>query len=174
MAIRRFMFRWLLPAAFVLPLWLVVGWAVFNAASAPWALLPVLLIFAPAVFFGQLVATLLTRVRPSVREDRAVSWADVGAFAAWHLLTIAVGFYNERTFAIVLPLAIVAGVGVLLLTTSELWRESRVSRAPVIRVDEGVAPTFSTNSVSDTPETSANAQPVIIVREASSPDQKTN
>lgn len=168
------MFRWLLPAAFVLPLWLVVGWAIFNAASAPWALLPVLLIFAPAVFFGQLVATLLTRVRPSVREDRAVSWSDAGAFAAWHLLTIAVGFYNEKTFAIVLPLAIVAGVGVLLLTTSELWRESRVSRAPIVRVQPDGTPSFTTPDAPQAATESATSQPVIIVREASSNERKAN
>lgn len=128
------MFRWLIPAAFVLPLWLVIGWAIFNAASAPWALLPVLLIFAPGVFVFQLVAALLVRVRPSARETRAVSWADVAVFGIWHLLTIAVGFFHERTFGIALILAIIMAFVVVGVTGSELWKESRVSREPLVTV----------------------------------------
>ena len=51
MWLRRAFFRWLIPAAFVLPLWLFVGWIVFGAN--PWALLWVL-ISAPIVFAGPL------------------------------------------------------------------------------------------------------------------------
>lgn len=130
MSIRRAFYHWLIPAAIALPLWLVVGWAVFNAASAPWAVVPVLLIFAPSVFVGQLLFAITVRVRPSVRETRMVSWQDVVVFSIWHLLTIAVGFYSERLFAITLVLAILAGIGVAWSSISQLWRESKAAYTP--------------------------------------------
>ncbi len=37
MWLRRAFFGWLIPAAFVLPLWLLVGWGVFDAGG--WGLL---------------------------------------------------------------------------------------------------------------------------------------
>ena len=159
------MFRWLVPAAFVLPAWLLLGWAIFNAASQPWVLLPVLFIFVPAVFIGQLVATLLVRVRPSVRESRAVSWADLGAFAVWHILTILVGLYQERFFALALILAIVAGVGVIALTLSEMWRESGTSRSSLL-TDEQRA-----ERLRDHAETT---QRVIRIQEAPSMDSESD
>jgi len=33
MVLRRLFLRWLFPAAFVLPLWLFVGWIVFSGGS---------------------------------------------------------------------------------------------------------------------------------------------
>ena len=34
MWLRRAFFRWFLPAAFLLPLWLLVGWGVFQGGRA--------------------------------------------------------------------------------------------------------------------------------------------
>lgn len=117
------MYRWLLPAVLVLPAWLVFGWLIFS--REPWSLLPILLIFVPAVFLGQLAMTLLVRSRSQVREEHAVSWYDVGAFGAWHLLTIMVGFYTAPLFSFALPLAIVVGLGTLALVIWELWTDGR-------------------------------------------------
>ncbi|WP_214443639.1 hypothetical protein, partial [Mycobacterium tuberculosis] len=108
MWIRQAFFRWLLPSAFILPLWLLIGWAVFQGG---WSILWVLLIAMPSVFVGQLLLTLLTRSRPSVRAERAVSWADVGGFGLWHALTIAVGFFIDGAFGWLLAAAIVVGIG---------------------------------------------------------------
>ena len=49
MWLRRAFFGWLIPAAFVLPLWLLIGWAVFNAGG--WAFLWVLFLAIPGVWF---------------------------------------------------------------------------------------------------------------------------
>ena len=64
MALRSGFFRWLIPAAFVLPLWLFIGWIVFgaNPLSLLWVLLS-----APIVLIGQLILTLLVRARPTAR-----------------------------------------------------------------------------------------------------------
>ena len=66
---RRAFYLWLVPAAFVLPLWILLGWGIFQAGG--WAFLWVLFIAVPSVFLGQLLLTLLTRSRPSVRAERA-------------------------------------------------------------------------------------------------------
>ena len=75
MAFRRLFYRWLWLAVLVLPLWLLVGWGVFQAGG--WAFLWVLFIAIPSVFIGQLVLAGMVRARPSVAADRAVSWTDV-------------------------------------------------------------------------------------------------
>lgn len=125
MRLRQAFHRWLIPAAFVLPLWLLVGWGVFDAGG--WAFLWVLFIAIPSVFIAQLILTLLVRSRASVRADRAVSWADVAGFTVWHALTITVGFYPEQWFGLALTGAIVAAIGLFWLSLTQLWREARDS-----------------------------------------------
>lgn len=125
MRLRQAFHRWLIPAAFVLPLWLLVGWGVFDAGG--WAFLWVLFIAIPSVFIAQLLMTLLVRSRPSVRADRALSWADVAGFTVWHALTITVGFYPEQWFPLALTGAIVAAIGMFWLSLTQLWREARDS-----------------------------------------------
>lgn len=134
MWLRRAFFRWLIPAAFVLPLWLFVGWIVFGAS--PWALLWVI-VSAPIVLVGQLILTLLVRARGTVRADRAVSWADAGVLGAWHVLIVALGVFDSRWWWPILFLAVVVGVGALWSSLSQLWREARPSVA-VLRTPAGV------------------------------------
>jgi hypothetical protein len=123
MWLRRAFFGWLIPAAFLVPLWLLVGWGVFNAGG--WAFLWVLFLAIPSVFIGELVLTLLVRARGTVRAQRAVSWWDVLGFTVWHCLTIALGFYNPAWWAPVFVLTIAVFVGLLWLVLWELWREAR-------------------------------------------------
>lgn len=125
MWLREAFFRWLLPAAFLLPLWLVVGWIIFGRSG--WSLLWVLLMAAPAVFAGQLILTLLTRSRPSVRAERALSWRDVLGFTVWHVLTVSVGLFVDGAFGWLLTGAIVAAVGLFWLQLWQLWNEARGS-----------------------------------------------
>lgn len=122
MWVRQAFYRWLIPAAFVLPLWLFVGWIVFGAN--PWALLWVLL-SAPLVLIGQLILTLLIRARGTVRSERAVSWTDAAAVGAWHVLVIGLGVFDSRWWWIVLLGAVAVGVVALWTSLTQLWREAR-------------------------------------------------
>ncbi|WDH80120.1 MFS transporter permease [Microbacterium esteraromaticum] len=156
MVLRRAFFHWLLPSAFLLPLWMVVGWAIFGQSG--WALLWVLLIAVPSLFIGQLVLTLLTRSRPSVRAERAVSWWDVLGFAVWHGLTIAVACFIDGAFPWLLTGAIAAALGLFWLQLWQLWNEARGSGA---RIRETI--TWSSMSRSD-PASSCESE-VFIVEE---------
>ncbi len=134
MLLRRAFYHWLLPAALVLPLWLLVGWGIFN--SNAWSFVWVLFIAVPSVLVGQIVLALLVRARPSVRAHRAVSWWDVGGFTVWHVLTIAVGFYSERSFVAVLVLAIIAAIALFWLSLWQLWSDARGSMRRYVTVAE--------------------------------------
>ncbi|MBS1698130.1 MAG: MFS transporter permease [Actinobacteria bacterium] len=121
MWIRRAFFSWLFPAALVLPLWLFIGWGVFQAGG--WAFLWVLFVALPSVLVGEVVLTLLVRARPTVREERAVSWRDVIGFTLWHALTIALGFFPKDAFGWLLAGTIVAFLGLFWSTLWQLWKD---------------------------------------------------
>ena len=123
MWLRRAFYRWLMPAAVVLPLWLLIGWGIFNAGG--WAFLWVLFIAIPSVFLGQLALTLLVRARASVRETHMVSWWDVLGFSVWHALTIAVGCYPQAWFPLLLTGAIAVAIALFWLMLRQLWNEAR-------------------------------------------------
>ncbi|WP_395242899.1 hypothetical protein ACGGZK_12080 [Agromyces sp. MMS24-K17] len=91
MLLRRIFLRWLFIAPVALPLWTVIGWAIFG--SGGWSTLG-LLITVPAEFLALLVIALIVNARPTVRAERAVSWTDVGVLGAWHALLIASGCYG--------------------------------------------------------------------------------
>ncbi|HWV48853.1 MAG TPA: MFS transporter permease [Microbacterium sp.] len=156
MWLREAFFRWLIPAAFVLPLWLLIGWGVFSGGG--WAFL-FLLIGIPSVFVGQLILTLLVRSRPSVRMSRAVSWWDVAGFGLWHALTITVGFYPSW-FAPALTLAIITGIGLVWLSLWQLWGEARDSGG--IRV---VTTSWRAPVAEDTAEPQPADSAVYVIRE---------
>jgi len=158
MRLREAFFRWLLPAAFLLPLWLIVGGIVFRAG---WGMLWVLFIAVPSVFLGQLLLTLLTRSRASVRAERAVSWWDVVGFTVWHVLTIAVGCFIDGAFGWLLAGAIVVGIGLIWLQLWQLWSEAKGTGA---RIRE----TISWSTIPDPAEAAAPAErhEVIVVRES--------
>jgi hypothetical protein len=157
MRLREGFFRWLFPAAFVLPLWLVVGGIVFHAG---WGMLWVLFIAVPSVFLGQLLLALLTRSRPSVRVERAVSWWDVAGYALWHGLTIAVGCFIDGAFGWLLAGAIVVGIGLVWLQLWQLWHEARGSGA---RIRETIS--WSTIPAPDEPVAPTRQHDVIVVHE---------
>lgn len=158
MWLREAFFRWLFPAAFVLPLWLVIGGLVFQAG---WGMLWVLFIAVPSVFLGQLLLAVLTRSRASVRAVRAVSWWDVAGFTAWHGLTIAVGCFIEGAFGWLLTGAIVVGIALIWLQLWQLWNEARGSGA---RIRETIA--WSSIRDPEEPAAPARQHDVIVVRES--------
>jgi hypothetical protein len=164
MWLRRAFYRWLLPAAFALPLWLFVGWGVFNAGG--WAFLWVLFIAVPSVFVGQLALTLITRSRPSVRALRAVSWTDVLAYAVWHALTISLGFYVASWWAPVMVLTVLVGIALVWFQLWQLWREAR-PRDILLRASNGAAYIPASASSSAGARGAAETPiPVIVVEES--------
>ncbi|WP_270352743.1 MFS transporter permease [Microbacterium testaceum] len=136
MVLRRVFLRWLFPAAFVLPLWLFVGWIVFSGGSG-WALLW-LLVAMPTVFVSQLLIALLIRARAAVRSTRAVSWRDAAGVALWQAVIVALGFFDSRVF---FPLLVLSVVGALVLfwsSLSQLWNEAR-GAVTVLHASDGTA-----------------------------------
>src|SRR4051794_40532509 len=123
MWVRRAFYGWLLPAAFLLPLWLLIGWGVFRAGG--WAFIWVIFLAIPSVFIGQLALGLLVKARGTVRAERAVSWWDVVGFSLWHVLTIACGFFNPAWFWAVFFGAVLVGVGLFWLVLWELLAEAK-------------------------------------------------
>ena len=162
MWLREAFFRWLIPAAFVLPLWLLVGWGVFSRGG--WAFL-FLFIGIPSVFLGQLILTLLVRARPSVRLTRAVSWWDVAGFGLWHALTIAIGFYPSW-FAPALTGAIIVGIALVWLSLWQLWSEAR--GAGGVRV---IRTTWQTPVAEDHARRETTDSEVFVIREKPETDR---
>ncbi|MGQ2913440.1 MFS transporter permease [Microbacterium aurantiacum] len=162
MMLRRAFFLWLLPAAFLLPLWLLIGWGVFNAGG--WALLWVLVLAVPGVFVWQLVLIALIRARGTVRGHRAVSWWDVLGVGTWQALVVSLGFFRPEWWGLAFFLAVAVGVAVFWSSLWQLWREARPSGV-LLRTREGVAFLPPTGQ----PAAETTAPDVIIVSEQREP-----
>lgn len=126
MWLRQRFFDWLMPSALVLPLWLLVGWLVFDGGG--WALLWVLFLAVPAVLVGQLVLALLVRARARVRSERAVSWWDVLGFAVWHALVVSLGFFQASWWALAMVAAVLVAISLFWLELWQLWRGAQTVR----------------------------------------------
>jgi hypothetical protein len=107
MLIRRGFYRWQFAAAIVLPVWLLLGYAIFG--SSGWGVIG-LMFATPIAFITLGVVALLVAARPDVRRTKAVDWADVAVLGVWHLLIVGAGFYGETgiTFAV---LALIGAIG---------------------------------------------------------------
>lgn len=121
--IRKAFYWWLFPSAVVLPAWLLVGWAAFNQGSG-WSFLG-LLVLCPILFVAMLVVGGIVMARRRVREQRAVSWRDVGLLAAWHLSIIGFGFFVPGATGWFAVLGILLFVATFWVTVWELLRETR-------------------------------------------------
>src|SRR5438094_1552668 len=82
MALRRAFFAWQFAAAAVLPLWLLLGYAVWGASVG--GLLSVVLL-APLVLVVELGLALLFSARAGVRRGRALDLPAVGVLAAYQV-----------------------------------------------------------------------------------------
>lgn len=163
MWLRRGYFRWLYPAAILLPVWLVVGWSLFG--SSAWAFLGILFIAAPAILVGELVLTLLIRARPTVRADRAVSWWDVLGVTVWHVLIIAFGcFFDTASFAL-LVCAIIAFIAVFWSSLAQLLTDAR---GTLRRMSTGTGPA-DVPTDDDVRERARQHAEVIVVQEVGRP-----
>ncbi|HWD62982.1 MAG TPA: MFS transporter [Humibacter sp.] len=123
----RALLRWQLIAIPVLPLWLLIGYGIFGGGAGGFFLL----FLGSAVLFAfQAVIAGLTRLRPRVRERRALGGWDAAALVVWHLALIGLGFFGATGVAFGVA-SVVLGLGVFWLTVWELTREwrNRVSGA---------------------------------------------
>ncbi|QDZ14090.1 MFS transporter permease [Humibacter ginsenosidimutans] len=139
MMLRRALLRWQLIAIPVLPLWLLIGWGIFGAGAAGFFLL-----FLGAgvlfVFLGVLAG--LTRLRPGVREERAVGWWDAVATVAFHLAVIGLGCFGPTGVAFGVA-TVLFGLATFWLTVWELlgeWRQRMSGAAAQASVRPDTAP----------------------------------
>lgn len=115
MLIRRAFYRWQFIAAIVLPVWLLIGYAIFG--SSGWGVIG-LMFATPIAFISLGVVALLIAARPDVRRDKAVDWADVAVLGVWHLLIIAAGVYGPTG----ITFAILAMIGAIAAFWYAVWR----------------------------------------------------
>jgi hypothetical protein len=107
MALRRAFFAWQFAAAAVLPLWLLLGYAVWGASVG--GLLSVVLL-APVVLVVELGLALLFSARSGVRRSRTLDLPAVGVLAAYQIGVIGFGFFGPGSAWFGL-LATVAAIG---------------------------------------------------------------
>lgn len=151
----------------MLPLWLLIGSSIFGTGG--WAVLG---IFFGAVLLGLglLAVSGLIFARREVREQRALSWPDVGVLGLWHLMIIALGF-SEDGSGWLSVLVVVVGIGAFWYAVWALFDAARKRvRAMVDLIEQTAA---GSGPVMPTMPTMPSAPPfgravdpeVIIIRE---------
>jgi hypothetical protein len=121
MPIRRAFFVWQFAAAAVLPLWVLLGYALWGGGVG--GLLGIALL-APLIVVTQLGLAVLFTARASVRRSRALDWPATGALALFSAAVVGLGFFGPSAawFGV---LAVAAALGGFWLATVELVREVR-------------------------------------------------
>lgn len=136
MIIRKAFYWWLFPAAVILPVWLLIGWAVFG--SGGWTLLG-LLILCPVIFLSQLAVAGIIVARRSVRESRAVSWYDVAFLTAWHAAIVAFGCFVPGATSFYAVMGIILALVAFWVSLGELVAETRTRVRRTFEAYERVA-----------------------------------
>ena len=135
MALRRAFFAWQFAAAAVLPLWLLLGYALWGASVG--GLLSVVLLL-PVVLVVELGLALLFSARAGIRRSRALDAPAVGVLAAFQIGVIGFGFFGPASSWFGL-LAAVAAIGGFWLGGTLLLRDLR-SRVQETMTDFGRPP----------------------------------
>lgn len=135
MVVRRAILRWQLFAAVALPVWLFVGFGVFGSGAGGFFLL---FIGAGVLFVFLAVLAGLTRLRPRVRETRAIGWWDVAVTVAFHLAVIGLGFFGVTGVAFGVA-TVLLGLAAFWLTLWELTTEWRNKVSDAVAKASGTA-----------------------------------
>lgn len=135
MALRRAFFAWQFAAAAVLPLWLLLGYAVFGSSVG--GFLSVVLL-APVVLVVELALAALFSARARIRRARALDAPAVAVLAAFQVGVIGIGFFGPASAWFGL-LAAVAAIGGFWLGATLLVRDLR-SRMQETMTAFGVPP----------------------------------
>ena len=120
MWLRRAFYYALFGAFIVLPVLLLIGRGLILAGSG-WDF-ALLLLVSPILGVSMLVVAGFTMARKSVRQDRALSWLDVGVHSAWYLSIIAASIFAHPAVA---ALVIVISVAAFWLALWQLFTETR-------------------------------------------------
>ena len=135
MPIRRAFFVWQFVAVAVLPVWVLLGYAIWGAGVA--GLLGVALL-APLILVVELGLALLFSARADVRRQRALDWPAVGVLAAFQLAVLGFGFFGPATswFGV---LAVASAIGGFWLAgrllVMDVQRRVRATFAPFARTE---------------------------------------
>jgi hypothetical protein len=157
--IRKAFYWWLFPSAVVLPVWLLIGWATFHPSG--WAFVG-LLVICPILFVAQLAIGGIVSARKTVRDERAVSWYDVGLLAAWHASIVVFGCYIEGVSSWIAVLGILLGLATFWVTLWELVTEARMRVKQTFEAYERAA---QPQQVNRPPSPSGEAIEYIVVEE---------
>ncbi len=108
MALRRAFFVWQFVAAALLPVWLLVGYAIWGSSVG--GLLGVVLI-APVALVVELGLALLLSARPAVRRARASDAPAIGVLTAFQAGVIGFGFFGPASawFGVLAAAAAIGG-----------------------------------------------------------------
>jgi hypothetical protein len=117
---RRAILKATIPAAIVLPLWILVMQGIVAGPSAGTYL--ALVIVCPVLFVAMIVIAVLLRVRKSTRTSGALTWRDATVAVVFWLALVASGLFSFPALAV---LDVVLLVGVFWLSAWELLDESR-------------------------------------------------
>jgi hypothetical protein len=121
MALRRAFFAWQFAAAAVLPIWLLLGYAIWGASGGD--LLSAVLL-APLVLVVELGLALLFSARSGVRRSRTLDLPAVAVLAAYQVGVVGFGFFGPASAWFGL-LAAVAAIGGFWLGGRLLVRDLR-------------------------------------------------
>jgi hypothetical protein len=121
MPIRRAFFVWQFAAAAVLPLWVLLGYALWGSGLN--GLFGIALL-APLLVLTELGLAVLFTARASVRRPRALDWPAIGVLALFHVAVIGLGFFGPASawFGV---LAVASALGGYWLAILLLVREVR-------------------------------------------------
>lgn len=123
MILRKAFYWWLFPSAVILPVWLLIGWAIFG--SGGWSFIG-LLILCPVLFIAMLAIGGIIMARKTVRDTRAVSWWDVGLIGAWHASIVAFGCFIPGVMSWLAVLGILLGLAAFWVSLWQLVTEARM------------------------------------------------
>lgn len=129
MALRRAFFTWQFAAAAALPIWLLIGYAIWGTGAAG---VFALLLLAPVVMLVEVGLALLFSARAGIRRSRTLDLPAIGVLSAYQIGVIGLGFFGPATawFAV---LAAIAAIGGFWLGGALLVRDLRT------RVQESMA-----------------------------------
>jgi hypothetical protein len=117
---RRGLYFALVPAAILLPTWVLISRGLL-ADGIGWEFL-VYLVACPILSVAMLAVSGIVLARKSVRADRAVSWLDAGLLITWWLALVFYGLYALPAIAVIVLLV---GLAAFWLGLWQLFTDTR-------------------------------------------------